>query len=230
MNVRELFGNISGTYDLLNRVLSFGTDMRWRKKGISLLPHGRHLRVLDLASGTMDLALQYLKDGAGEVTCLDFALPMLLTGRLKISPTFDTRLQMVCGNSLSLPFPDRHFDAAMCAWGMRNFPDLPRCLSEVRRVLKPGGSLLVIEFFKPDRTFSRIFSQTYGRYVLPTLGRWISKNPDAYDYLHRSIRGFLKLWEFEHQLEKAGFEIIVSKDLSGGIASLVLANVHAYDH
>lgn len=224
MNIRELFSNISGTYDLLNKVLSMGTDKRWRKKGTKLLPHGKSLRVLDLASGTLDLSLQYLRQGDGEVYAIDFALPMLLTGRMKVSPTLDTRLHLVCSDCIHLSFPDHFFDAAMCAWGMRNFSNLSLSLNEVRRVLKPGGSLLVLEFFKPSRPFSKVFSKTYGRYVMPALGRWISKDNRAYEYLHRSIQGFLSREEYERLLNKTGFEIIESKDLTGGITSMVLAN------
>ncbi|MDO8526925.1 MAG: ubiquinone/menaquinone biosynthesis methyltransferase [Deltaproteobacteria bacterium] len=226
MNVRELFGNISGTYDLLNRVLSFGTDKRWRKKGVSLLPHGKNLNILDLASGTLDLALQYAKEGAGEVWCLDFALPMLLTGKMKVSPLLDERLHLICSDGLKIPFPDHFFDAAMCAWGMRNLPDHKAALCELQRVLKPGGSLMIIDFFKPNRTFSKIFSKTYGRYVMPTLGGWISRDKAAYNYLHRSIENFLSRQQFEDLLERNGFDVIEAKDLTGGISSLLLANAH----
>lgn len=226
MNVRELFGNISGTYDLLNGVLSLGTDKRWRRKGAKLLPHGKGLRLLDLASGTLDLTLQYAKQGDGEIYCVDFALPMLLTGRTKVSPVLDNRVHIVCGDGLGLPFPDRFFDVAMCAWGMRNLPDPFKGLQEARRVLKPGGSLLVIDFFKPSRAFSRLFSQTYGKYVIPALGSLISGNRSAYAYLHDSIEGFHTRFEYENLLERAGFKIIVSKDLTGGISSMLLANAN----
>ena len=223
-NVRELFGNISGTYDLLNKVLSFGTDKIWRKKGVKLLPHGKDVRILDLASGTLDLALSYTAQGAGEVYCVDFALPMLLTGQMKMSPTLDSKIHLVCGDGMKLPFPDHFFDAAMCAWGIRNLPNAEQGLEEVKRVLKPGGSLMILEFFKPARPFTKFFANTYGRHVMPALGKWISKDNQAYDYLHRSIQGFYTLLQFENILEKVGFEIIESKDLTGGITSMVLAN------
>ncbi|MBI5299596.1 MAG: ubiquinone/menaquinone biosynthesis methyltransferase [Deltaproteobacteria bacterium] len=226
MNVKELFSNISGTYDLLNRVLSMGTDKRWRKKGTKLLPHGKNLRILDLASGTLDLTLQYAKQGDGEIYCVDFALPMLMTGRTKVSPVLDHRIHLICGNGMGLPFPGQFFDAAMCAWGMRNFSDPLKGLKEAQRVLKPGASLLVIDFFKPSRSFSKIFSRTYGKYIIPTLGSLISGNKAAYDYLYNSVEGFYTRFEYENLLEQAGFEIIVSKDLTGGISSLILANAN----
>src|SRR3989338_7677989 len=167
INVQKLFSNISGTYDLLNRVLSFGRDQTWRKKATALLPHGKNVRILDLACGTLDMALQYARQGDGEIFGVDFALPMLATGRAKISPTRAGRINLVCGNGERLPFPDQFFDAAMCAWGVRNFSDLPLALSEIRRVLKPGGKFLVLEFFKPKKMVTKIFSKTYGKNVMP---------------------------------------------------------------
>ncbi|MDP2599722.1 MAG: ubiquinone/menaquinone biosynthesis methyltransferase [Deltaproteobacteria bacterium] len=227
-SVKQLFSNISGTYDLLNRVLSFGTDQRWRKKGVSLLPHGKNIRVLDLASGTLDLALQYAKRGEGEIYCVDFALAMLLTGQRKTPPTLDSRIHLVCGDGLWLPFPDGYFDAAMCAWGMRNIPNTPAALKEVARVLKPGGSFLILEFFKPKRIVSKIFAKTYGRHVMPAIGRWISRDKGAYDYLHRSIQKFFTRTEYEKLLQAHGFEIITSRDLTGGVNSLILANTDGH--
>lgn len=223
MNVRELFGNISGTYDLLNRILSFGTDTRWRKRGVALLPHSQATRVLDLACGTLDLALHYLKGGPGEVFAIDFALPMLLTGQTKVSPILDPRLHLVCGDGLSLPFEANFFDAAMCAWGVRNLSDLSRGLTEIHRVLKPGSSFLVLEFFRPSTFVSKLFAKTYGRHVLPTVGKWISKDAQAYEYLHRSVQGFLSRAEFETLLAEHGFRLKQSRDLSGGIVSQILA-------
>lgn len=218
-----MFGNISGTYDLINRVLSAGRDQKWRKKSVSLLPHGPSIRILDLASGTMDMALQYLKQGEGEVYALDFALPMLLTGQQKVSPQLDPHLHPVCGTADRLPFPDQYFDGAMCAWGVRNFTDINASLAEVRRVLKPGSTFAILEFFRPQNIFSKIFSQTYGKYVIPNIGKFISKDNAAYDYLQSSIRGFFSRKEFEQKLSEYGFEIAASKDLSGGISSLLVA-------
>ena len=224
INVRELFSNISGTYDLLNRVLSFGSDQRWRKKGISLLPHGKNVRVLDLAAGTLDMSLQYTQQGEGDVYAVDFALPMLMTGQMKVSPTLDGRIHLVCGAGEKLPFPSQYFDAVMCAWGVRNFSHLEEGLQEIKRVLKPNGSFLILEFFKPAKPLSKIFSKTYGRYVIPALGKFISKDNQAYDYLHQSIQGFLSLKEYKNVLQDAGFHVTVAKDLTAGISSLILAN------
>lgn len=223
MNVRELFGNISGTYDLLNRVMSFGIDQRWRKKGIALLPHGPKSRVLDIASGTLDMALHYLHEGEGEVFALDFCEPMLLTGRLKVSPLVDDRLNIVCGDSLDIPFPDNYFSAAMCAWGVRNFKNVQRNTEEVWRVLQPGGVFLVIDFFKPTNTFSKAFSKTYGKYIMPALGKWIAKDNAAYEYLHQSIEAFYTLNEYTWMMTQSRFTVLQRQELTRGISSLVLA-------
>lgn len=226
MDIRELFSNISGTYDLLNRVLSFGRDQKWRKKGVSLLPHGKNIRILDLAAGTLDMALHYSEHGEGEIYALDFALPMLLTGQMKVSPILDKRIKLVCGNGENLPFPSGFFDAVMCAWGVRNFAHPKKGLEEIRRVLKPGGSFLVLEFFRPQKPLMKLFSNTYGKYVIPTLGKWISKDDRAYDYLHQSIQGFFSLKEYKALLEESGFKVGLAKDLTAGISSLILANVN----
>lgn len=226
-NIKELFGNISGTYDLLNRILSFGVDQRWRKRGINFLPSGKEIKILDLASGTLDLSLHFLGKKEGEVFALDFSLPMLLTGRTKISPTLDERLHIICGDGLSLPFEEKMFDACMCAWGVRNFSDIEKNLSEVRRVLKPGGYLLVIEFFKPSKLLSKVFAKTYGRYIIPAVGKFLSKNAQAYDYLQKSIQGFVSRSAYEIVLKKMGYTVEISKDLTGGIASLILARAPA---
>ncbi len=230
INVRELFSNISGTYDLLNRVLSFGRDQTWRRKATALLPHGKNARILDLACGTLDMSLQYARQGDGEIFGVDFALPMLATGRTKVSPTLDRQFHLVCGDSERLPFPNQFFDAAMCAWGVRNFSNLPLALNEIRRVLKPGGKFLVLEFFKPKKMVTKIFSKTYGKYVMPAVGRWISKDNQAYDYLNKSIEGFLSLKEYGDLLQQTGFHVEMAKDLTAGISSLILASSNGITH
>lgn len=224
MNVRGLFSEISGTYDLLNRILSFGADQRWRKKGVSHLPHGDGMRILDLASGTLDLTLQYLKTGKGEVYAVDFALPMLLRGETKLTPNLENRVHLICSDGLKLPFPDGYFDAAMCAFGVRNFSNLKEHLKEMKRVLKPQGSLLILEFFKPTKIWTKLFNNTYERYILPTVGGLFSKNKKAYSYLYRSIKNFCTKQEYLNLLSNKGFQILKTKEFSGGIASLILAS------
>ncbi|MDO8494456.1 MAG: ubiquinone/menaquinone biosynthesis methyltransferase [Deltaproteobacteria bacterium] len=226
-DIKNLFGNISGTYDLLNRVLSAGRDQVWRRKAVSHLPQWEDSKILDLASGTLDMTLQYLKKGDGKVFAVDFSLPMLLMGRDKISPHIDQRLQLACASADQIPYSEHTFDGAMCAWGMRNFPDTFSSLKEIRRVLKPGGKLVVLEFFKPDNLFTKTFSMTYSKFVMPAIGKAISGNQEAYDYLQESIRGFWTRREYENHLEVHGFEIETAQELSGGISSLITATKHA---
>lgn len=226
--VKHLFSNISGKYDLLNRVLSFGTDQRWRRKGVALLPHGPDIKILDMASGTLDLAIDYLQAGPGSVYAIDIALPMLLTGRNKISPLLDHRLHLTCGDCMKLPYPDHFFDGAMCAWGVRNFSDCEENLKELHRVLKPAGKLLVIEFFKPSRPFSKLFYKTYGRYVIPAIGKWISGDPQAYQYLQDSIQSFCTRKEYEELLNQYHFTHLKSEELTGGISTLLFFEKYNY--
>ncbi len=222
-DVKRLFGDISGTYDLLNRVLSFGTDQKWRRKTVQLLPHGPDVRVLDLATGTLDLALNYLEQGSGEIYGIDIAYPMLVHGLTKVAPNLDPRLHLVCGDGMHLPFPDGFFDAAMCGYGMRNLPDNHRGLMELSRVLKPSAPLLLLEFFRPQTITAKIFAETYGKFVIPTVGRLISRNKEAYHYLHQSVQGFYSLEEYKTLLQEEGFAVTQSKNLTGGISSFILA-------
>ena len=223
VNVKQLFGDISGTYDLLNRVLSFGTDKKWRRKAVQLLPHGPKTRVLDLATGTLDLSLHYLEQGPGEIYGVDIAHPMLLHGLTKVPPTLDSRLHLVCGDGMHLPFPNGFFDAAMCGYGMRNLPDNHQGLMELSRVLKPSAPLLLLEFFRPQTIIAKLFAETYGKFVIPTVGRWISGNKEAYRYLHESVNGFYSLKEYKQLLQEEGFAVTKSKNLTGGISSFILA-------
>src|SRR3989338_7081969 len=150
-NIRQLFSNISGTYDLLNKVLSFGTDKKWRKKGVGLLPHANHVKILDLASGTLNLSLEYTRQGAGEVYALDFSLPMLLTGHTKVSPTLDKRLHLICGDFRKL------MGAMSCRLLVAGFPKMTRpiiiCIAPykvftVEKTTKAFLKKKVLKFFK----------------------------------------------------------------------------------
>ena len=221
--VKEMFDDIAGTYDLLNHVLSFNIDKRWRRRAVARLPHGSGTRVLDLASGTLDLALAYMQGGGGLVSCVDFSLEMLLHGLNKVPPTLDKRMQLVCADGLSLPFPDHTFDAAMCAYGMRNLTNNRRGLKELHRVLKPNASLLILDFFRPATATAKFFSATYNKFILPTIGGLISKNKTAYHYLYESVCNFYSLQEYQVMMEEFGFQIVQAKNLGGGISSMIYA-------
>jgi ubiquinone/menaquinone biosynthesis methyltransferase len=217
--VRDMFDRISPTYDLLNRLLSAGTDRRWRKRALDILtaqlPDGP---VLDSCAGTLDLAaaLGERLDPA-RVVATDFAREMLVAGRAKVPAA--TRLSV--GDAMALPFAGETFAGMTCGFGMRNLADPARGVAEAHRVLKPGGVFVVLEFFKPTRLPTRVFHAVYGRGLLPLVGRLVSGDGEAYGYLADSMQGFLTRAEFEDAMRGAGFCDVQARDLTLGIASLV---------
>jgi ubiquinone/menaquinone biosynthesis methyltransferase len=217
--VRGMFDRISPTYDLLNRLLSAGTDRRWRERALSVLaqvaPGGP---VLDSCAGTLDLAAGI----AGRwperaLVAGDFAREMLLAGRGKLP----AGAQAVMFDAMRLPFPAGTFAAMTCGFGMRNLADPLRGLREAQRVLAPGGAFVVLEFFQPTRLPTRLFHAIYARAVLPLVGKLVSGDGEAYAYLSRSMRGFMTRAQFEDALRSAGFRHVRAVDLTFGVASLV---------
>jgi ubiquinone/menaquinone biosynthesis methyltransferase len=220
--VQKLFTSIAPHYDFLNHFLSFSIDRHWREKAIqSLKGHPVH-QVLDLCAGTLDLSVLLLKNfPKAHVTPLDFSLGMLQEGQKKILN--NQRLTILCSDAHHLPFPDQSFDTIVCGFGIRNLEHRAQAAQEIRRVLKPGGKLLVLEFFRPDNMVSNLFYKTYGKYILPKLGGFISKNRDAYEYLQNSIFHFMTVEEYIQLLKENGFQTVISFPLSKGIAHRVLA-------
>lgn len=216
--VRRMFDRISPTYDLLNRLLSFGIDQRWRTQALDelarALPEGP---LVDLCAGTLDLTLALRKRfGDRQVLSLDFARDMLAAGRSKLSAP-----ELVVADAMRLPLRSGSFAGMVCGFGMRNLADPSAGLAEAQRVLKPGGSFVVLEFFRPTRLPTRVFHALYGRVVLPALGRMVSGDAEAYRYLSRSMQGFLTRGEFEAQMRVAGFRDVHARDLTFGVASIV---------
>lgn len=201
--------------------MSLSIDRRWRDKALSRLKGLRLERVLDLCAGTLDLSISIREIfPETEIHAVDFALPMLEQGQRKLSRA--PRIHLICADGHRLPFPDKKFDAVVCAFGIRNLEDREQAAKEIRRVLKPGGTLIVLEFFRPEKILPKLFYQTYGKYVIPRVGGWISKNRQAYEYLQNSILNFLSIGEYEKLLKEFGFSKITSKPLSGGIAHEVV--------
>ena len=216
--VREMFDNISGTYDGLNRVLSFGIDQGWRKRLIlrlvSIEPH----RVLDVATGTADLAIAEARATQAEVIGLDLSPGMLEVGRKKVSHHhLGDRITLVVGDSEALPYPDASFDAVTVAFGVRNFENLEKGLAEIRRVLKPGGLLLVLEFGRPKSALVRAGYNFYSATLLPFVGRLVSKDARAYSYLPESVRAFPSGPDFIAILHRVGFSAPRFTPLTFGI-------------
>ena len=227
--IRRMFGAIAPRYDLLNHLLSAGLDILWRRAAVRALLDGlgpsrggRAPRVLDLCAGTLDLscALSDSRRFEGRSVALDFALPMLRRGRRKLGGRRARQIVPLCADALALPLRDAAFDAVMVAFGVRNFEDLDRGLAEARRMLAPGGLLLVLEFSRPANPLFRTLYRLYNHSVLPALGAAISGNPEAYRYLPASIAGFPDGLALSRRLEEAGFERVRFRTLTGGIVAV----------
>jgi demethylmenaquinone methyltransferase/2-methoxy-6-polyprenyl-1,4-benzoquinol methylase len=222
--VESMFDAIAPKYDLLNRVLSLGIDQQWRTQAVKLA--GRSLdrpphRILDVATGTADLAVESLKLGPEEVIGVDIAEEMLAVGRDKLRERhLDHRITLQRGDAEDLEFADGAFDLVLVAFGVRNFENLGRGLEELRRVLRPGGVLVVLEFSQPRAFPMKQLYGFYSRHILPRVGRTVSGDSGAYDYLPESIQAFPDGDDFLGVMNEAGFDGLKQKRLTFGVASL----------
>jgi len=218
--VKTMFGQIAERYDLLNRVLSARLDLRWRRQALHLLP-GTAPRLLDLACGTFDLGLEALRLGkAQQVLGADFCLPMLQAGHDKIG---GKAIAPLTADALHLPLPTACVDTVTMAYGWRNLDDPDAGLAEMARVLRPGGHVLILEFFRPVRWWPRLFYDSFGRVVLPAAGAILAGNAAAYQYLRESIRGFLSPNQAAKLLAAKGFQVQGWHAFVGGISHAVCA-------
>lgn len=219
--VAQMFNNISARYDFLNHMLSLGIDKGWRRKTVKAVLSTGAKNVLDIATGTGDLAIALGKAGLQPVVGVDISAGMLEVGREKIAKRGLTGvISMELGDSEALHFPDHHFDAITVAFGVRNFEHRLQGLQEMHRVLKPGGVVHVLEFSQPEGfPFKQIY-RFYFKYILPTLGKWISKDASAYTYLPESVDAFPNGKAFLAELEQAGFSATKQRKLTFGVASL----------
>lgn len=219
--ISEMFDNISPKYDLLNRVLSMGIDKGWRKKVIRLLKAEKATKVLDVATGTADLAIAAAKAGVPQVIGVDISEGMMAHGREKVARQgVQNAVTLQFGDSEKLGFEDNTFDAAMVAFGVRNFEHLEIGLLEINRVLRPGGLFIVLEFSTPHAFPFRQVYHFYSHYVLPFIGRMISKDTRAYTYLPESVSQFPDGDNFKRILAQAGFKDTTCRQLTFGIASI----------
>lgn len=220
--VAVMFNNISARYDFLNRLLSFGIDRWWRKKAVSALRPHRPQTILDIATGTGDLALEAcFRLNPEKITGVDISEGMLEKGREKISRKGLTdRIELRSGDSENLQFPDASFDAVMVSFGVRNFENLEKGLGEIFRVLKPGGCLMVLEFSRPRNPLVRAGYQLYNGTLLPLLGRLISRDSSAYRYLPASVAAFPEGDTFVKILTSGGFKEGRALPLTFGIVSV----------
>lgn len=202
-----MFSEIAPRYDLLNRLLSFGADLRWRKRAVALALERGPKRILDLATGTGDLALLLKRQAPrAEVVGVDFARPMLEIARRKAEAQ-GLGVVFQEGDALALPFPDGHFDATTIAFGFRNFADYERALKELYRVLAPGGRLVILEFPPPPTGAFGLVYRLYFQRVLPLLGGLISGSFGAYRYLPESVEAFPPPEALKALMEEAGFSV-----------------------
>ncbi len=219
--VEEMFDNISHKYDFLNHFLSLGIDVLWRKKSLKKIQNQNPARILDVATGTGDFAIEAKKKYKNaKISGIDISNGMLEVGREKIKKRGIADIEMLQADSAELPFDDNTFDVAIVAFGARNFENLLAGLSDMQRVLKPGGEIVVLEFSKP-KAFP--FKQIYNFYfnnVLPMFGKMISKDSSAYTYLPESVKVFPEGNDFLKVLSQAGFENGTAKPLTFGISSI----------
>lgn len=220
--VKKMFDRIAPYYDFLNRLLSLGIDTIWRKKAIKTLREINPKIILDVATGTGDLALEAQRQlNPDKIIGVDIAVQMLDIGRKKIAKrNLSEIIEMVEGDSENLPFEDNSFDAITVAFGVRNYQNLEKGLKEMNRVLRKDGKLVVLEFSKPRIfPFKQLFN-FYFRHILPLIGRITSKDPRAYSYLYESVQAFPDYDAFTSILEKCGYADCKWKSLSLGICSI----------
>jgi demethylmenaquinone methyltransferase / 2-methoxy-6-polyprenyl-1,4-benzoquinol methylase len=220
--VTTMFNSIAGSYDFLNHFLSFGIDRMWRRRAIRIISgEFTNPEILDVATGTGDLSIAAIKAEPLRITGIDISDGMLDIGRNKIiRKGLSDRIRLIKGDSESLPFEDNTFDVAMVAFGVRNFEDPFKGLSEMKRVVRSGGMVLVLEFSKPVKF---PFSQLYKFYflkIVPLIGRLFSKNARAYKYLPESVMQFPDNERFMGLMIKAGLSSVKQKRISFGIASI----------
>ncbi|MBT8282050.1 MAG: bifunctional demethylmenaquinone methyltransferase/2-methoxy-6-polyprenyl-1,4-benzoquinol methylase UbiE [Muriicola sp.] len=223
--VTSMFDAISGEYDGLNRVISFGIDVKWRKRVVRILKQKSPQNILDIATGTGDLAINLVETGASKIVGLDISKGMLEVGKTKVvKKHLEGKVEMVVGDSENLQFEDGTFDAVTVAFGVRNFENLDKGLSEIYRVLKPNGTLVVLETSVPTKTPFKQGYKFYSKYILPVIGKIFSKDRSAYQYLSDSASVFPHGREFNNILGKIGFIGMENKPQTFGVASIYVAS------
>ncbi|NNE29665.1 MAG: bifunctional demethylmenaquinone methyltransferase/2-methoxy-6-polyprenyl-1,4-benzoquinol methylase UbiE [Saprospiraceae bacterium] len=220
--VSRMFDRIAPYYDFLNRLLSLGIDVQWRKKMVQKFRDIKPRVLMDVATGTGDVALEIVKSLDPEkVVGMDISKEMLEIGKNKISKKgLSEKIEMVVGDSENIQFADNTFDGISVAFGVRNFENLDLGLKEMLRVLKPGGKLVILEFSKPKVFPVKQVFNGYFKYILPQIGKLTSKDASAYEYLYRSVQAFPDREAFKERLEKIGYKATTWEGLTFGICSI----------
>ena len=222
-HIGQLFDRIAGTYDGLNHVLSLNIDKRWRRRAIRMLAPAE--QVLDVAIGTADLTIEILRQGkAQHVTGIDLSHGMMAIGEQKVAKRgYAQQVQFDYGSAQQMPYANASFDTVTCAYGVRNFANMDEGLSEMFRVLRTGGELMVLEFSYPTNPVIRWGYDLYFTHILPFIGNLFSRDKGAYSYLNRSVKNFPYGEAFCRHLRKAGFSQIKATPLTFGISTIYTA-------
>lgn len=219
--VARMFDNISGRYDFLNSLLSAGIHKGWRKKCVKILEAAKPKTILDVATGTGDFAIACSKLNPDKIIGIDISEGMMKVGREKLKQLkLESVISLEYGNAEDLHFPENSFDAIVVGFGVRNFQNLELGLSNLYKVLKPGGKLLVLEFSYPTNFLVKTFYNFYFSYITPLIGRIFSKDRRAYSYLTESVKAFPHNKDFTDLLEKLGYSKTSFSALSWGIAAI----------
>lgn len=223
--VTQMFDNISKEYDGLNRVISFGTDIKWRKKVVAIIAKTNPKIILDIATGTGDLAINLSKTTAKKIIGLDISEGMLAVGKTKVTKLgLNSTIEMVLGDGEKIPFENNTFDAITVAFGVRNFENLDKGLLDIYRVLKPNGTFVVLETSVPTKFPFKQGYNIYTKHLMPTIGKLFSKDKQAYSYLSNSAVNFPHGKNFNNILEKNGFINVKNYPQTMGVASIYVAN------
>ena len=223
--VAQMFDAISGNYDNLNRVISFGIDIKWRKKVLKIVNASKPKTILDIATGTGDLAILMAETKAEQIIGLDISAGMLEVGVKKIADkNLSKTIEMVLGDSENMPFDTDYFDAVTVAFGVRNFETLEKGLAEILRVLKPEGVFVILETSVPDKTPYKQGYQFYSQNILPLIGKLFSKDNAAYGYLSESAAAFPYGEALNNILRKVGFIDVVAMPQTLGVATIYVAS------
>ncbi len=219
--VADMFNNVAGTYDFLNHFFSLGIDKLWRKKLVRMMGLQKPETILDVATGTGDLAIAEAALHPNKIVGIDISEKMLDAGKTKISkyPNIEFRL----GDGENIPFPDSSFDAVSVSFGVRNFENVPKGLLEMRRVLNENGKIYILEFSKPKNELFKKLYYFYFCTVLPFIGKLVSKDSNAYTYLPESVKQFPDGTAFVALMEEAGYKEIKCTTLTFGISTIYTA-------
>ena len=223
--VAQMFDTISENYDGLNKIISFGTDAKWKQKILKMVAAKKPTTILDIATGTGDLAILFAKTSASEIIGLDISQGMLDIGKKKIeAQKLDSKIQMVLGDGENIPYADNYFDVITVAYGVRNFENLEKGLSEILRTLKPGGQFIILETSVPTKFPFKQGYFVYTNFIMPTIGKLFSNDKKAYAYLSNSAQNFPFGEVLNNILRKIGFIEVVHLPQTMGVATIYTAS------